>query len=161
MKNQPNQNKMDEKRTTTKRRILELVKNQGFQVSKFFNEIGDSYENYKGRSLDSSPSVDILVKIRTKIPEANINWILTGDGEMLVKNNENFGFVEKILEKVSEALVEHKKEYDDIICQNGKIIEQNGEVVKQNGEIIKQNSALMLQNAEAMEVIKNLSEKLK
>lgn len=43
---------MDEKIPTTKRRILELVKNKGFKVSKFFGEIGESYENYKGRSLD-------------------------------------------------------------------------------------------------------------
>lgn len=74
---------MDEKIPTTKRRILELVKNKGFKVSKFFGEIGESYENYKGRSLDSSPSIDILEKIRTKIPDVNIEWILTGEGEML------------------------------------------------------------------------------
>lgn len=74
---------MNEKAPTAKRRILELVKNKGFKVSRFFGEIGESYENYKGRSLDSSPNIDILVKLRTKIPDMNIEWLLTGEGEML------------------------------------------------------------------------------
>lgn len=159
---------MEKNLTTIRGRILELVKKQGFQVSKFFNEVGDNYENFKGNKLNISPNTDILVKIRTKIPEANIDWILTGEGEMLVKNEGNFAFVEKILEKFSDVVDAHKDEHNIIIGQNGKIVEQNGAIVKQNSEIlsqnaevIKQNSELMRQNAEAMAIIQKLSEKLK
>lgn len=34
--------------TTIRGRILELVRKQGFEVSKFFDEIGESYESFKG-----------------------------------------------------------------------------------------------------------------
>ena len=33
--------------TTIRGRILELVRKQGFEVSKFFDEVGESYESFK------------------------------------------------------------------------------------------------------------------
>lgn len=144
---------MDENITTVKMRILELVKSQGFKVSKFFDEIGDSYENYKGRSLYSSPSVDILVKIRTKIENANLDWILTGKGEMLVKNDGCCAFSEKFLEKISSS-------FEKLNEGQLSIIGQNGEVIKINADIVRQNAELIRQHAEAMKIIQKLSEKL-
>lgn len=109
--------------TTVKRRILELVKSQGFKVSKFFVEIGDSYENYKGRSLDSSPSVDILAKIRTKIPDANIEWLLTGEGEMLAGNdNSNQTEIDMMQENFFDALKRRDQQFDELLEQNSRLI---------------------------------------
>lgn len=122
---------MDENSTTVKRRILKLVKSQGFKVSKFFNEVGDSYENYKGRSLDSSPGVDILVKIRTKIPTANIDWLLTGEGEMLIQDSAPSEIKDDFFEK---KLMNFFKKRDE---QYQKILSQNSEIIRQNGEILK------------------------
>lgn len=114
---------MDENSTTVKRRILELVKSQGFKVSKFFNEIGDSYENYKGRSLDSSPGVDILVKIRTKIPTANINWLLTGEGDMMAENDSsNQTKIDMIQENFFDALKRRDRQFDELLEQNSRLI---------------------------------------
>ena len=41
--------------TTIRGRILELVRKQGFEVSKFFDEVGESYESFK---------VDILPRLK-------------------------------------------------------------------------------------------------
>lgn len=109
--------------TSVKRRILELVKSQGFKVSKFFVEIGDSYENYKGRSLDSSPSVDILVKIRTKIPDANIDWLLTGEGEMMAENDSfNQTKIDMMQENFFDALKRRDQQIDELLEQNSRLI---------------------------------------
>lgn len=125
---------MGENSTTVKRRILELVKNQGFQVSKFFNEIGDSYENFKGRSLDSSPGVDILVKIRTKIPLANIDWLLTGDGEMLLPNSSTNNSIDQKNEDFETRMLDFFARRDD---EYKMILSQNSEIIRQNGELLK------------------------
>ena len=111
--------------TTIRGRILELVRKQGFEVSKFFDEIGESYESFKGNKLTISPKADVLVKIRTKIPDANIDWILTGEGEMLSSTAQNSGINKEILEKFYALF-----ESSDIIKQNSEVMRQNGELIK-------------------------------
>lgn len=132
--------KMENNLTTTRRRIIELVKSQGFKVSYFFEEIGDSYANFKGAKLDIEPSADILVKIRTKIPNANIDWILTGEGEMLVDNsptpNKKEDFFEK---KLMEFFQRRDTQYQMILSQNSEIIRQNGEILKRVLEMQNKN----------------------
>lgn len=139
---------------TTKERIILLLNSKGVTISKFFSSIGVSYSNFKGKQLESSPSADIVAKIKSNFPDVNTDWLLTGEGEMLVKNDGNLAQTEKFFEKISASFEELNKGQLEIVCQNG-------EVIKINAEIIKQNSELIRQHAEAMEVIKKLSEKLK
>lgn len=129
--------------TTIKRRILELVKSQGFQVSKFFNEIGDNYENFKGKKLESSPSTDLIVKIRTKIPTANIDWILTGEGEMLLSGKQVSPINSEFMEKFYTLFKTREDEHRTILGQNSEIIKQNSDIIKQNSEVMKQNGELI------------------
>ena len=109
-------------------------------MSYFFEEIGDSYANFKGAKLDIEPSADILVKIRTKIPNANIDWILTGEGEMLVDNsptpNKKEDFFEK---KLMEFFQRRDTQYQMILSQNSEIIRQNGEILKRVLEMQNKN----------------------
>lgn len=129
--------------TTTKRRILELVKFQGFQVSKFFSEIGDNYENFKGKKLDTEPGIEILVKIRTKIPDVNIDWLLTGKGEMLMPKQQTNGIEEKTLDKFYALFSQRENEHRTILGQNSEIIKQNSDIIKQNSEVMRQNGELI------------------
>lgn len=138
--------------TTIRGRILELVRDQGFEVSKFFDEIGESYENFKGNKLTISPKADILVKIRTKIPDVNIDWILTGDGEMLNSSASKLGVNENIIDSFY-ALFENREQEHRII------LEQNSEIIKQNSDIIKQNSEVMRQNGELIKIVAKFIEK--
>lgn len=93
--------------STIKRRIVELIENKGLNVSTFFPSIGFSYSNFKGRQLESSPSADILVKIKTKFPEVSIDWLLTGVGQMFVSD---MAVVDNI-----NPLVSYLKEKDEKI----------------------------------------------
>lgn len=139
---------------TTKERIILLLNNKGVTISNFFSSIGVSYSNFKGKQLGSSPSADLVAKIKSNFPDVNTDWLLTGEGEMLIKKDVNFTQTEKFFEKISASFEELNKGQLEIVGQNG-------EVIKINAEIIKQNSELIRQHAEAMEVIKKLSEKLK
>lgn len=129
--------------TTIKGRILELVRSQGFKVSKFFGEIGDSYENFKGNKLTASPSADILVKIRTKIPDANIYWILTGEGEMITNTKEKYVEPQNIWDKFYNLFEKRENEHQIILGQNSEIIRQNSDIIKQNFEVMRQNGELI------------------
>lgn len=138
--------------TTIRGRILELVKSHGFKVSKFFSEIGDNYENFKGNKLTISPSADILVKIRTKIPDANIDWILTGEGEMVSNMKDKYGDRIDVLDRFYSLF--EKREIEHQI-----ILEQNSEIIKQNSDIIKQNFEVMHQNGELIKLVSKFIEK--
>lgn len=98
--------KKDKKVTTIKGRIVELIENQGENISTFLPSIGLSYSNFKGKQLESSPSADILVKIKSKFPMANIDWVLTGKGEMLMNISSDI-VIEKIeIVKEKDARIE-------------------------------------------------------
>ena len=129
--------------TTIRGRILELVKTQDFEVSKFFNEIGESYESFKGNKLTISPKADILVKIRTKIPNANLDWILTGKGDMLSSTVSNSEVNANSLEKFYALFESRENEHKTILGQNSEIIRQNSDIIKQNSEVMRQNGELI------------------
>lgn len=78
-----------DKISTIKKNILHFIENQGFKKEDFFNKIGVSYSNFKGKSLNSEIASDKLVIILTMFPELNSDWLLTGKGEMLKQNQLN------------------------------------------------------------------------
>lgn len=155
-----------------KGRLLEYLDNKNVKNSDFYRATNLSNGFLDKNNNIGSDSIELII---SKYPDLSLTWLITGEGEMLVKNDGNFVLIEKFLEKFSDVLDNHKKEHNDIINQDVKIVEQHGEVMKQNGEIIKQNSeilsqnaevikqnsALIRQNADAMAIIQKLSEKLK
>lgn len=72
-----------DKISTIKKNILLFIENQGFKKEDFFNKVGISYSNFKGKSLNSEIAADKLVTILTIFPQLNSEWLLTGNGEML------------------------------------------------------------------------------
>lgn len=99
-----------------KERILQFIDYKGFNKSKFYRETGLSngiLDKKSGLTLDS------IEKIYSKYPEINIEWLLTGKGEML-------------------------KTFAQNITQNGNTNVNNGHNVSGQGNIIKQtNDELM------------------
>lgn len=117
--------------STVKERIIELVESQGKTVSTFFPSIGLSYSNFKGPQLKSSPSADILAKIKATFPNANIDWLLTGEGEMLLHDSPTQEQSEVFFEKkLMEFFQRRDEQYQQILSQNSEIIRQNGEILK-------------------------------
>lgn len=99
-----------------KERILQFIDYKRFSKSKFYRETGLSngiLDKKSGLTLDS------IDKIYSKYPEINIEWLLTGKGEML-------------------------KTFAQNITQNGNTNVNNGHNVSGQGNVIKQtNDELM------------------
>ena len=77
-----------DKISTIKQNILYFIESQSFNKEDFFNKIGVSYSNFKGKSLLSEIGADKIVKILTIFPQINPDWLLTNKGEML-RTGEN------------------------------------------------------------------------
>lgn len=71
-----------------KERILHYTDYKGFKKDKFFSDLGVTYGNFKGKAKEKSLSSDVLAKIVTSYPEINLEWLLTGKGEMISKKED-------------------------------------------------------------------------
>lgn len=74
--------------TTIKERILHYTDYKGFSKEKFFEELGVTYGNFKGKAKEKALSSEVLAKIVSKYPELNSEWLLTGKGIMLKSKTE-------------------------------------------------------------------------
>lgn len=116
---------------TTKERIILLLNNKGVTISNFFSSIGVSYSNFKGKQLESSPSADLVAKIKSNFPDVNTDWLLTGEGEMLIQDSTSSEARDDFFEKKLMNFFEKRDEqYQMILSQNSEIIRQNGEILK-------------------------------
>lgn len=126
---------MEIKSTTIKERVLIFIKNQGYKVSKFFPEIEESYDNFKGQKLNSALSSDVLVKLRTKFPDLNMDWLLTGEGKMLNKINN----IPVNLPNHSETNNDHNQNSIDMNTDKLiAVIESQNVMIRQKDEEIRQ-----------------------
>lgn len=114
--------------STTKERIIELLESHGKTISTFFPSIGLSYSNFKGPQLKSSPSADILVKIKAAFPNVNIDWLLTGEGEMLKgdvvpQQPETNPKIDMTAEEFIKELERRDKQIEELLSQNSKLLQ--------------------------------------
>lgn len=65
-----------------KDRILHIAENKGISKQKFFRDMDLNYGNFKGSAKKSALSTDSLVKILSKYPSVNSDWLLFGKGVM-------------------------------------------------------------------------------
>lgn len=66
-----------------KERVLYISESKGITREKFFEDLGITYGNFKGKAKEKALSSDVLAKIITKYPEISSEWLLTGNGKML------------------------------------------------------------------------------
>lgn len=74
--------------TNIKERILYFTDYKVVSKEKFFNDLGVTYGNFKGKAKEKALSSDVLAKIVAMYPEINPEWLLTGRGEMLRSEQE-------------------------------------------------------------------------
>jgi len=72
-----------DKISTTKKNILEYIESQKLSKKSFYESIGMSESNFKGKGLNSEIGSDKIGKILTIYPDINAEWLLTGKGNML------------------------------------------------------------------------------
>ena len=69
--------------SNNKERVLYISESKGITREKFFEDLGITYGNFKGKAKEKALSSDVLAKIIAKYPEISSEWLLTGNGEML------------------------------------------------------------------------------
>ncbi len=74
---------MEDKFTNIKERVLQFANNKGVSYETFFDRIGMSYGNFKGKSKKTPLNSKAIEDIFTIYPDLNLEWLLTGEGQML------------------------------------------------------------------------------
>lgn len=95
-----------------KERVLYISENKGIAREKFFDDLGITYGNFKGKAKEKALSSDILAKIVAKYPDISPEWLLTGRGEMLKPEHENQSSEITIVKgnrRTSDAMIESQE----------------------------------------------------
>ncbi|MDA7706125.1 MAG: hypothetical protein P8P13_05870 [Flavobacteriaceae bacterium] len=69
---------MDKIKTNIKERVLQIAKSKGLSYEFFFNDLGISYSNFKGKQKNTSLQSDSIDKIITKYTDIDLHWLITG-----------------------------------------------------------------------------------
>lgn len=69
--------------TNIKERILSISEYKGITKESFFQKIGMTYGNFKGKSKDTPINSNAIADILTMFPDIDPEWLLTGEGAML------------------------------------------------------------------------------
>lgn len=72
--------------SNTKERVLQYADYKGIAKEKFFEKIGVTYGNFKGKAKLKALSSDTVATIVALFPDINLEWLITGKGEMIKKN---------------------------------------------------------------------------
>ena len=106
-----------------KERILQFIEYKRLSKNKFYKETGLSngiLDKQGGISSDS------LEKIYCVYPEINLDWLLTGKGEMLKKE----GLVQQAHNNISSTINQHQtihapEDYETLKQENKRLTQEN------------------------------------
>lgn len=109
---------MDKNISYIKERILQYAEFKGLPKEKFIEDLGMTYGNFKGRQKLTSVNSDFLDKVLSTYPEINIEWLLSGIGEMEKKNSyelidHEIQTVNEVSQSLSFELLNEAKLFDD------------------------------------------------
>jgi len=110
-----------------KERLLELIEKEGLNPNQFYIKTGlaNGFINTIGTTL-RKPSVE---KIERTFPELNIDWLLTGNGEMMKKNNsphieftmDIYGRMKMITKYlIGKGIAENQEKIGELLGYNNK-----------------------------------------
>ena len=110
----------------TKRRILQFIEYKGIGITNFFKKTGIKRGFLDTDKLDSSVSDMFLAKIIAVFPELNIEWLLTGEGDMLRKE----GVIQQAHNNISSTITQHQTinapdDYETLKKENQRLTQEN------------------------------------
>ncbi|SFK25825.1 hypothetical protein SAMN05216357_10137 [Porphyromonadaceae bacterium KH3CP3RA] len=99
----------------TKDRLKLFVKQKGYGRNKFEELIGVSigYLSTKNETINS----DVIEKSKIFFPDLNVDWLITGKGEMTDPSFQA-DLNEQAIETVAESSVEYKNKYLELLEEN-------------------------------------------
>lgn len=106
---------MEKKITNIKERVLIFCKYKKLSIEPFLESIGMTYGSFKGKAKNGSLNSDAIANIYTKFEELNLEWLLTGKGEMIkdsgqIDLNLNKSTFKSDLKLSNDLLIESMKE---------------------------------------------------
>ena len=110
-----------------KDRISQLLETKKIKKEKFFVKIGCTSANFRGNARNTPLNSDAIANIFTEIPDVNLKWLLTGEGDMLSSSLDTHEI--KVVEK--EVIV-YKSDPKD-----ATIIEMQDHTIKDKVKIIE------------------------
>ena len=118
----------------TKRRILQFIEYKGIGITNFFKKTGIKRGFLDTDKLDSSVSDMFLAKIIAVFPELNIEWLLTGEGDMLRKE----GVIQQAHNNISSTITQHQTinapdDYETLKKENQRLTQENSGLKTANG----------------------------
>ncbi len=81
-------NKIENKITSIKDRVIKIAEIKGISKEKFFTELGTTSANFRGKAKETPLNSNTIINIIACYPEINLRWLLTGEGEILVNAQE-------------------------------------------------------------------------
>lgn len=121
---------MDNNLSNIKERCLFLANFKGYTLEDFCTRIGMTYGSFKGKAKNSALNSHAMEKIITMIPDANLSWLLTGRGPMILAQGceqsvwPDFGEAdadEGLLQRIEQLTQENMRLQSKIEAQNDLI----------------------------------------
>lgn len=113
-----------------KERLKQLIDYYGISTNLFSQKIGVS-EGTIRKILTQNTTIrsDTLEKISQNFTEINLDWLITGRGEMLLENSQegscfsNSDNISRLIDILQDTLVEKDKQIDRLlsIIEQGKV----------------------------------------
>lgn len=118
---------MGDKKIFIKERILQIAKAKKISYESFFEGIGMSYGNFKGKAKSSPINSDTIAILLTKYRDINPEWILLGIGEM----------TRDIYQFYDDSLRNEIMKLKDTIAEKDAQLSLKDEIIKSKDEIIQ------------------------
>ncbi len=94
--------------SSIKERIIHFIEYQGIKKKDFFDKIGITSANFRGKAQNTPLNSTTIENIFTQYPNINLNWLITGKGEMLL-NNKNHNISKNDPTNDNEIVTAQKK----------------------------------------------------
>ncbi|MCK9303282.1 MAG: hypothetical protein PHU62_07815 [Bacteroidales bacterium] len=111
-----------------KERVKQLIESQNIAKEEFYKKVGVTSANFRGKALKTPLNSSTIANIFAEIPDVNLEWLITGRGEMLQKNEISDAKSDEILR---EIIREKDKRIEELVSENailkGKIVSEAAE----------------------------------
>lgn len=68
---------------TIKSRVMQLLEYKRIPKENFFEKIGSVSSNFRSKAAETPLGSDKIANILAEIPDVNLEWLITGNGQML------------------------------------------------------------------------------